>query len=109
MATRDTVDRQAQLVRLILVILGAILAVVGGYRWAAAATPSSGQYNAPPPAAVPVDAITTIVDAFRSYPVVGLSAGEGHGGLRGPAVVVSPCSANSRSRTTRWMIRSRRP
>jgi hypothetical protein len=34
MVTPETVDRQAQLMRLILVILGAILAVVGWYRWA---------------------------------------------------------------------------
>ena len=34
MATPNTVDYQAQLVLLMLVILGAILAVVGWYRWA---------------------------------------------------------------------------
>ena len=35
MATLHTVDRQAQLIRLILVILGAVLAIVGWARWAA--------------------------------------------------------------------------
>jgi hypothetical protein len=65
MATPNTVDRQAQLIRLILVILGAILAVVGWYRWASAATLSAGQQNASARAAVPVDPITAIVDASR--------------------------------------------
>jgi hypothetical protein len=36
MATLNTVDRQAQLVRLILAILGAVLALVGWARWAGA-------------------------------------------------------------------------
>jgi hypothetical protein len=35
MATLHTVDRQAQLVRLILMILGAALAMVGWVRWGA--------------------------------------------------------------------------
>jgi len=34
MATVDTVDRQAQFIRLILAILGAVLAIVGWARWA---------------------------------------------------------------------------
>jgi hypothetical protein len=34
MATLHTVDRQAQLMRLILIILGAALAIVGWVRWA---------------------------------------------------------------------------
>jgi hypothetical protein len=33
MATLHTVDRQAQLIRLILMILGAALAMVGWVRW----------------------------------------------------------------------------
>ena len=35
MATLREVDRQAQLIRLVLMILGAALAVVGWARWAA--------------------------------------------------------------------------
>jgi hypothetical protein len=34
MATLNTVDRQAQVIRLILAILGAALAIVGWARWA---------------------------------------------------------------------------
>ena len=34
MATLHTVDRQAQLIHLILMILGAALAIVGWARWA---------------------------------------------------------------------------
>jgi hypothetical protein len=34
MATLKTADRQAQLIRLILVILGVLLALVGWGRWA---------------------------------------------------------------------------
>jgi hypothetical protein len=36
MTPLNVVDRQAQLIRLILVILGAVLAVVGWLRWAGA-------------------------------------------------------------------------
>jgi hypothetical protein len=34
MATLNDIDRQAQFIRLILVILGAVLTIVGWYRWA---------------------------------------------------------------------------
>ncbi len=37
MTPLNVVDRQAQLIRLILAILGAVLAVVGWLRWAAGA------------------------------------------------------------------------
>ena len=40
-------------------------------------------------APVPVDAIKGIADALRSYAVIGLSAGEGHGDARGPAFLIS--------------------
>ncbi|HZR22433.1 MAG TPA: hypothetical protein VFA59_02525 [Vicinamibacterales bacterium] len=39
--------------------------------------------------AKPVEPIGAILDAFKTHPVVALSAGEGHGDLRGPEFVVS--------------------
>jgi hypothetical protein len=42
-----------------------------------------------PSVLVPRDAIAAIVDALRSHDVVGLSAGEGHGDLRGEAFVLA--------------------
>jgi hypothetical protein len=35
MATLNTFDRQAQFIRLILMVLGAVLAIVGWARWGA--------------------------------------------------------------------------
>ena len=77
MATVDTVDRQAQFIRLILVILGAFLAIVGWARWA-------GAQSAQAKSAVPVDPVKAIVDAFRTHSVVALTAG--HGDARGYAL-----------------------
>jgi hypothetical protein len=34
MATLNGIDRQAEFIRLILVILGAVLTIVGWYQWA---------------------------------------------------------------------------
>jgi hypothetical protein len=41
------------------------------------------------PAPPPVEPIGALLDAFRAYDVVGLSPGETHGDLRGPAFVAS--------------------
>ncbi len=42
-----------------------------------------------PKAPVPVDPIKAIAEALRSYAVIGLSPGEGHGDARGPAFLIS--------------------
>jgi hypothetical protein len=80
MATLTEVDRQAQLIRLILVILGAILSIVGWARFA-------GAQPAAPKPPVPIDAIAGIADAFRTHSVVAVTAG--HGEARGYAFGLS--------------------
>jgi len=76
MSTLNTFDRQAQFIRLILVILGALLTIVGWARFA-------GAQSAPAKPAVPVDPVKAIVDAFRTHAVVAVTAG--HGNARGYA------------------------
>jgi len=48
-----------------------------------------GLQSAAPAVPAPVEPIGALLDAFKTYDVVGLSAGEGHGDVRGPAFVVS--------------------
>ena len=76
MATPHDVDRQAQFIRLILFILGAILSIVGWARFV-------GAQPEPPRPAVPVEPIRAILDAFRTHMVVAVTAG--HGETRGYA------------------------
>src|SRR5947207_6861476 len=76
MATPHDVDRQAQFIRLILFILGAILSIVGWARFV-------GAQPEPPRPAVPVEPIRAILDAFRTHRVVAVTAG--HGETRGYA------------------------
>src|SRR6266481_3150300 len=45
--------------------------------------------SAAPAAPVPLEPIGALLDAFKTSEVVGLSPGESHGDLRGPAFVVS--------------------
>jgi len=45
--------------------------------------------HAAPAPPVPVEPIGAILDAFRTHDVVGLSAGETHGDVRGPAFVAA--------------------
>ena len=56
---------------------------------ALAVASTAAPQDAAPRALVPIDAVSGVVDAFRVHPIVGLSAGDGHGDLRGPAFVVS--------------------
>jgi hypothetical protein len=63
MATLNAVDRQAQILRLILAILGALLAVVGWARFA-------GAQPAAPKPAVPLEPVAAIVDAPGTHGVV---------------------------------------
>lgn len=76
MATLNDVDRQAQFIRLILVILGAILTIVGWARFAGAQAPA-------PKPAVPLEPVAAMVDALRTHSVVAVTAG--HGEARGYA------------------------
>jgi len=48
-----------------------------------------GLQSAAPAAPAPVEPIGALLDAFKTHDVVGLSAGESHGDVRGPAFVVS--------------------
>ena len=74
MTTPNDVDRQAQFIRLILFILGAVLTIVGWARFGGA------QPSRP---AVPLESVVAIVDAFRTHSVVAVTAG--HGEARGYA------------------------
>src|SRR5262245_15905445 len=73
--------QEAVMIRLILMaILAAILEFLG---WVQPPGPARQPLKAP----APVDAIAGIAGALRSYPVVGLSPGEGHGDARGPEFI----------------------
>ena len=76
MTTLNDVDRQAQFIRLILVILGAVLTIVGWAKFA-------GAQPAAPKPAVPLEPVAAMVDAFRTHSVVAVTAG--HGEVRGYA------------------------
>jgi hypothetical protein len=70
------------MIRLILAVLVAILEFLG---WTPPPSPPPQLLNA----LSPVDAVAGIADALRSYPVIGLSPGDGHGDERGPAFVIT--------------------
>ncbi len=69
------------MIRLILAVLGAILEILGWVRWSHPPQPLKDL--------APVDAIAGIADALRTYPIIGLSPGDGHGDERGPAFVIA--------------------
>jgi hypothetical protein len=69
------------MIRLILAVLGAILEILGWVRWSHPPQPLKDL--------TPVDAIAGIADALRTYPIIGLSPGDGHGDERGPAFVIA--------------------
>src|SRR5262249_13476844 len=70
--------QEAVMIRLILLaLLVGILELLGCVQ---PPVPAPQPLKAP----APVDAIAGIAGALRSYPVVGLSPGEGHGDARGP-------------------------
>src|SRR4051794_25765320 len=76
MATLNDVDRQAQLIRLILFILGAVLTIVGWAKFAGAQVPAVRP-------AVPLEPVAAMVDALRTHQIVAVTAG--HGAARGYA------------------------
>jgi hypothetical protein len=69
------------MIRLILAVLGAILEILGWVRWSHPPQPLKDL--------TPVDAVAGIADALRTYPIIGLSSGDGHGDERGPAFVIA--------------------
>ena len=86
MATPHDVDRQAQFIRLILFILGAILSIVGWARFAGA-QPAARR-------AVPLEPVAAIVDAFRTHRVVAVTAGHGETRVTADVALLQPDAAS---------------
>ena len=80
MASLNDADRQARIVRLILVVLGAALMLAGWARFVGAQALPPAR---PAPPATPLEPVAAIVDAFRTHAVVAVTAG--HGEARGYA------------------------